>query len=208
MVKLANLNLKSKYWSKSMDSKYCYPDSNVLINKFDVREIDKFDQLERIFTSYRLGELELKPVAFSFDLKHLQTIHHRIFKDLFDWAGKLREVDIAKENSFFAPSIQIESYSQEIFRQLKNERYLKGLDFNDFCERAAHYLGEINALHPFREGNGRTQREFIRNLAENNEFSLSWANVDRTEFIKASQESFLKGDNHRFKKIIEQSIEN
>lgn len=190
-----------------MDNKYCYPGTNVFINKFNIRDNVKLQELERNLTFNRLAELELKPIAFSFDLEHLQKIHHHIFKDLYDWAGKIRDVNIVKANSFFAPTHNIKDYSQEIFNQLKNENYLEGLDIKDFCNRAAYYLGEINALHPFREGNGRTQREFIRNLALRNGYSLSWANVDREQFIKASEDSFLRGDYTGFAKILEQNIE-
>jgi len=188
--------------------KYCYPGTDVLINKFDIRDYQELERVERMFTAKRMAELELKPIASTFDLRHLQKIHQHIFKDLYDWAGKTRDVDIIKGNSYFCPAFQIKDYSDEIFKQLKSEKFLKGLDIERFSERAAYYLGEINSTHPFREGNGRTQREFIRNLAQKNGYHLSWDKVDRDDFINASEQSHLRGNNAPFARVIEQCIEN
>ncbi|MFB9749913.1 Fic/DOC family protein [Leifsonia shinshuensis] len=190
------------------DSKYCYPGTDVLINKFNIQEKEELERIERIYTTKRLGELELKPISDTFDLKHLQKIHHHMFKDLYDWAGKTRDVEISKADAPFAPAAQIKGYSDHIFTELKREQFLKGMDIRQFSERVAYFLGEINALHPFREGNGRAQREFVRNLAEKNGFSLSWDKVERKEFIRASEVSFLRGDNQPFANILEKNIEN
>jgi cell filamentation protein len=89
---------------------------------------------------------------------------------------------------------------------LDNEDYLKGLDLAAFSERAAHYLGEINALHPFREGNGRAQREFINHLAYKNGYSIEWTSVSQDAFIQASIESFHKGDNSKFAAFIRDNL--
>lgn len=77
--------------------------------------------------------------------------------------------------------------------QLGKEKHLTGLEPAAFSDRAAHYLGELNALHPFREGNGREQREFISHLAHNSGYYIAWENVNRADMLQASVESF-KGD--------------
>ena len=82
------------------DTIYCYPDSDVLINKLDIRELDKLHTFERKLTMLRLLELMDKPISGKFDFKHLQAIHRYIFQDVYDWAGKVRTVDIAKGNMF------------------------------------------------------------------------------------------------------------
>jgi cell filamentation protein len=82
------------------DNKYCYPDSDVLINKLDIRDLEKLHVFERRLTMLRLLELMDKPVGGKFDFKHLQAIHKYIFQDIYDWAGKVRTVDIAKGNMF------------------------------------------------------------------------------------------------------------
>ena len=146
------------------DTKYCYPDSDVLVNKLDIRDPNKLQIFERKLTMLRLLELIDKPIEGKFDLKHLQAIHAYIFQDVYDWAGKIRTVDIAKGNTFCNVRF-ISSQADAIFSKLKEEYYLAGLEEYMFTKRLAYYFSEINALHPFREGNGRSQREFIRSLA-------------------------------------------
>ena len=85
------------------------------------------------------------------DIKHLQAIHRYIFQDVYDWAGKVRTVDIAKGNMFCNVRF-ISGQADEIFTKLKEEKYLAGLDEETFIKRLAYYFSEINALHPFREG--------------------------------------------------------
>ena len=140
------------------DTKYCYPDTEVLINKLDIRDLDKLHIFERKLTMLRLLELLDKPINGKFDFKHLQAIHAYIFQDVYDWAGKVRTVDIAKGNMFCNVRF-ISSQADVIFSGLKEEHYLAGLDEDMFIKRLAYYFSEINALHPFREGNGRSQRE-------------------------------------------------
>ena len=72
------------------DTKYCYPDTDVLINKLDIRDLDKLHIFERKLTMLRLLELLDKPINGKFDFKHLQAIHAYIFQDVYDWAGKVR----------------------------------------------------------------------------------------------------------------------
>lgn len=100
-----------------------------------------------------------------FDQKHLQAIHHFIFQDVYDWAGKLRTVDIAKGGHLFALPQFIQASLTAFFTNLKSEAHLRHLAQNLFIGRSAHYFGELTAIHPFREGNGRSQREFFRELA-------------------------------------------
>jgi len=172
------------------DKVYCYPDSDVLVNKLDIREQDKLRVFERKLTMLRIMELLDKPIKGNFDFKHLQKIHEFIFQDVYEWAGKVRKVDIAKGNMFCNVKF-IDSQAEEIFGNLKKENYLEGLSEMDFIKRLAYYFSEINALHPFREGNGRSQREFIRSLAIKNGYIITFSDIPEDEMIKASQDSFL-----------------
>lgn len=172
------------------DRIYCYPNSDVLVNKLDIRDMDKLHDFERRLTMLRLSELLDKPVIGKFDFEHLQSIHGYIFQDVYEWAGKVRTVDIAKENMFCNVKY-IESQAEIIFRGLKSENYLVGLAEEVFIKRLAYYFSEINALHPFREGNGRSQREFIRSLALHNGYIVNFAKINSEDMIKASKKSFL-----------------
>lgn len=172
------------------DTKYCYPDSDVLVNKLDIRDPNKLQIFERKLTMLRLLELIDKPIEGKFDLKHLQAIHAYIFQDVYDWAGKIRTVDIAKGNTFCNVRF-ISSQADAIFSKLKEEYYLAGLEEYMFTKRLAYYFSEINALHPFREGNGRSQREFIRSLALKNGYLIYFEKVSKEEMLIASKKSFM-----------------
>lgn len=93
-----------------------------------------------------------------------------------------------------------------IFADLKAENYLKQLDLDAFALRAGHYLGEINAVHPFREGNGRTQREFIRTLALAAGHRLTWAGLTPDENNTASRVSYATGDSSALAALIRKRL--
>ena len=103
-------------------------------------------------------------------------------------------VNIAKTASF-GPAMHLVGALTEALETLKREGFLRGLSVDGFAERAAFYLGEINAIHPFREGNGRTQREFIRQLALGAGHRLLWVGLTQEEMIEASVASHTRGDN-------------
>lgn len=187
------------------DRIYCYPNSDVLINKLNIHDTDKLLEVERKLTMLRLMDLLEKPISGKFDLEHLRNIHKYIFQDIYPWAGKIRTVDIAKSNMFCKVQF-IEMQAKEIFGKLQKDDYLKQLSKEKFAKRAAYYFSEINALHPFREGNGRTQRELIRQLACESGYILHFAAITETEMMEASIDSFVcdyKKMEALFTKIIE-----
>ena len=157
---------------------YVDPLTGVLNNKRGISNQELLEDAERILTTLRLKELAVKPVTGRFDFNHLKRIHKYIFQDIYEWAGKSRTVEIGKEDTpLFCLAMHIHNTQLEIFERLKAEEYLLGLDTGQFAKRTAYYLGQINALHPFREGNGRAQREFIRQLARKAGYDLSWSRI-------------------------------
>jgi cell filamentation protein len=142
------------------DDPYADPATGVLRNKLGLVEPGELDAAERDITQAALVFLRDSPVAPTYDLRHLCAIHHRIFGDIYDWAGQLRTVAIAKGSWFCLPQF-IESSAADVFRALHREGCLHGLPRDAFTERLTYYLGEVNAIHPFREGNGRAQRAFF-----------------------------------------------
>lgn len=172
------------------DRIYCYPDSDVLINKLNIRNSDRLQEAERKLTMLRIHDLLETPLKGKFDFKHLKNIHGYIFQDIYSWAGNVRNVDIAKSNMFCKVQY-IEEQASDLFGKLKLENYLNDLSREDFIRRAAYYFSEINALHPFREGNGRSQREFIRELAFHQGYVVSFDNISEREMLEASSDSFL-----------------
>lgn len=105
------------------DRVYCYPDSDVLVNRLNIRESEKLHAFEKKLTMLRLLELIDKPIKGNFDFKHLKEIHRYIFQDIYDWAGEVRKVDIAKGNMFCSVRF-IDMQAEEIFGALKKEKYL------------------------------------------------------------------------------------
>jgi cell filamentation protein len=107
-------------------------------------------------TTRRLAELQTKPIPGKLNIAHLQAIHHHIFQDLYPWAGLFRTINIARSGQFFfALSEHIAPALEDLFDKLNRERQLAGTDQTAFANRAAFYMGELNAIHPFRDGNGR-----------------------------------------------------
>lgn len=129
-------------------------------------------------------KLFCNPIKGDFDLKHLQAIHKFIFSDIYDWAGKLRTVNISK-GDMFQRFDYLEQNCNALFDKLKSENYLMGLSQDELCKKLSYYLSEINVLHPFREGNGRTQRVFIEYLAKANGYCIDFTNVTRISMINA-----------------------
>ena len=144
------------------DLEYCYPHSNVLKNKLNITNSHALEIAEREITSLKLAYAKKIPIKGTFDLTHLQAIHHFLFSDIYEWAGQLRHVNIAKGNQFCL-AMHLNTYAQKLFSGLRKENYLT--DCPNIAHRLAFYLSELNVLHPFREGSGRTQRLFIEYLA-------------------------------------------
>ena len=186
---------------------YVYPGTNVLRNLRDIRDQDRLTQLEADVTSRRVRQLSAKSKPGALDSAHVQSIHRYIFQDVYEWAGEFRTVNIARPGQFyFAFAEQIVPALGNTLAQLQQERWLAGLDAPGFAGRAAHYMGELNAIHPFRDGNGRTQREFIRQLALRNGFALSWSRISRDQMYEASQRSFARADNAGLAQVIQAAL--
>lgn len=195
-----------KYKYSYLDDKgiYCYENSDVLINKLNIRDEKIFYKAERLYSSIRQSELNASPLKGDFDFNYLKAIHRYLFQDLFYWAGKVRTVAIAKASMFCLPQY-IEGYATDIFSKLKKDNYYKNYSKEAFVDAITNLLGDINALHPFREGNGRTQREFIRCIGLSNGYGFDWSLVSSEENIIASYES-VNGDNAKLKAIITKII--
>lgn len=172
------------------DSSYCYPHSFTLINKLGIKDSHALNAAEREITSMRVSQILEHPCKGNFDLKHLQAIHKFLFRDVYPWAGQLRTVNIAKGNQF-CNYMYLESGSQPIFTKLKDEdKFLIGCGPELIAEKLAYYLGEINVIHPFREGNGRAQRVFIQYLATVAGYHVDFSDVLANEMIEASAQAF------------------
>jgi cell filamentation protein len=184
---------------------YLNPATGVLKNRLDIADEAALEQIEADIVATRSYELSQAPLKGRFDLAHLQAIHRYLFSDVYEWAGQFRTIDIGKGGNRFAHYGHIESAAAAIFTQLANEKHLAGLGPADFSARAAYYLGEPNALHPFREGNGRTQREFLSHLAQVNGFYIAWENLSQADMLAAAIQSF-HGDASKLATLIRTNL--
>lgn len=172
------------------DTIYCYPDSDVLINKLGVRDQEVLSSLERRLTMLRIMDLVKTPLGGNFDFTHLCGIHQYIFQDLYFWAGECRSVEIAK-GAMFCRAELLRREAARIFGDLSADLEKGKFRTEDAAECFSYHFSEINALHPFREGNGRAQREFIRELALSQGYLLEFSKISAEEMLFASRESFL-----------------
>lgn len=179
-------NRKSYDYQYDADDPYVYAGTITLVNKLGLTDFDELWNAERAITGVAAAELEAHPLEGRFDLAHLQAIHKALFGEIYSWAGRTREKGfISKGNSLFCGADFIVPYADTLFGKLKAENYLRDLDRKKFIERMAFYIAEINALHPFREGNGRTQRIFANQLARQAGWELNFKETDPERLCNA-----------------------
>lgn len=175
---------------EAVNSIYCYPNSNVLVNKLNIHDNKKLATVERKLVLLKLYTLRQNNNIEKFDIHHFLSIHKFLFEDIYPFAGKIRSEDIAKDSFRFAKWEYIEDQLNELLSKLSKDN-LKNLNKEDMSKKLAYYMSELNVLHPFREGNGRTIREFIRELAYVNGYSLDIKNVNPKEMLASCIESVV-----------------
>lgn len=150
----------------------------MLINKLDIRDETDLNEAEALITLINAAKLEESPMVGSFDFEHYKAIRRFLFSDLYEWAGNVRSVNISKKGTRFTPAEQIESQASRIFGRLKSRNYFKGLEHSEFVDEIVDFYCVTNDLHPFREGNGRTQRAFLTQLIRNAGYEINFSEID------------------------------
>jgi cell filamentation protein len=187
------------------DDPYLNPESGAIVNLLGISDPAALAVAEATIVAARTRQLETRPLPGDHDVAHLQAFHRHLFGDVYPWAGDFRTVNIARSASF-GDWRHIRTYLDQVFADLATEHHLVGLGRADFVRRLAHYLGEVNAAHPFREGNGRTQRAFFRQLAGDAGWSLRWSKAT-TEENAAASEASLMGDNGPLEALLDHALE-
>lgn len=170
---------------------YVDPATGVLRNLVGATSYDELRNAEGEFIALRTGEfleqLSLKPTG---SMKDFRKIHQHLFQDIYDWAGRPRTVEIRKSgegSEFFLPSPNIPMGFQWAQEELRKDQMLEGLSLAQFAQRLAYHFDNYNFIHPFREGNGRTQRLFWTILCHNAGYDLDWCQVTGEENDEASR---------------------
>jgi cell filamentation protein len=182
----------------AIDDPYTYEKSTVLVNKLDLRTQQELAAFEAEISSARAEE-PLPEGAL--DFSHYQAVHHHLFQDVYDWAGQMRTVRISKGGNPFCFPENIEDQATRLFDDLRAADYLRNLDAQAFSARAAHFLAELNAIHAFREGNGRSQLTFFALLADRAGHPLNLEKLEAEEMLEAMIASF-GGDERKLATVI------
>lgn len=187
-----------------------YYDNGVPRNRFGLDDNEVLGMLERDLSATRLAEIQSgeapEATRGNFDLDHLKAIHQYTMQDTYEWAGVTRNELMTiegrdyqaapllwKEGSDhpFTPSHEVNAHLNATFAEVREKNYLQGLSREDFAQEGARTFSQINQAHPFMEGNGRTQREFMRQLGEQAGHPLNFNLVDSQRMNQASEQARL-----------------
>lgn len=162
----------------------CYPGSNILVNHLNIQDGVRLEQAERDITALTAVEINFSPPPY--DLLYLQKIHQILFQDIYPWAGSIRVIDISKGDTRFCSYNRIAPEAHKIFSGLSDQNYLFHLNREELIVALAEIYGDLNMIHPFREGNGRALRILFEHLIAHCGWKLSWAGINKEEWIDAN----------------------
>lgn len=182
---------------------YCYEGTTVLKNIPDLQGQRALDRFETAITTQRAQEL-LPSGRLS--VTHYRAIHRHLFQDVYVWAGRFRTVRIAKGGSMFCYPEHIQTEMRRVFGTLRNKQYLRDHDVGQFAIELASFLSELNAIHPFRDGNGRSQMVFTAILAQQAGHPLSLHRLQPELFLAAMIAGF-NGNEEPLREEIQALIE-
>jgi cell filamentation protein len=165
---------------------YFIPGTHVLKNTQNITDPRELEKFERTVTAIRDAEIRENPIPGDFDLQHFQAIHKKLFGDVYPFAGKLRNVDITKPGTTFTLKELLPRNAAFLANDIKSLRYLRGMDKEIFTDTMSNVAAEVNILHPFREGNGRSTRVFIEQLANDAGYELDFRKIDTDKWRLAA----------------------
>lgn len=172
-------------YSLEATDKDCYPNTTVLINKLGITDEAVLKDNESFITSTIAAELIGEPLKQGFDFGDYKAIHYGLFSELYEWAGAVRTINLSKTATIFTAPDKIEELDGRIFGRLKKMNYFVDLSRGEFISEIADLYNTINMLHPFREGNGRTQRVFFMQLIQNAGYSIDYSGLN-SEYLMIS----------------------
>lgn len=193
--------MKNDYRYVDPESVYVDPETGVLRNLGGITDRDALTFVETAATTKRARELKAKPIQAT-DSSVLFVIHRHLFQDIYEWAGKQRTVEISKGGKQFFPLSRFDRALGFIDGLLAEYRRISREDKSNLSRKLAEILDAVNYLHPFREGNGRTQREFLRLLAREKGWTLNLNPPDNADIYERYMSGTINGDIEVLDKLI------
>ncbi len=170
----------------AINSKYTYKGTDVLKNKLGIKDEKLLKEYETRIVAFKIATISTLTLPMDYTPDRLKFIHKYLFEDIFYFAGEYRQENITKENFRFSEYEYIEDNINKIFSKINIEE-MKKMSFKDFIERLSYIMTELNVLHPFREGNGRTIRELIREICFDCGYVIDWYEINHDDILKASK---------------------
>lgn len=180
------------------DKIYCYPGTAVLKNKLRIKNAEELAGFEAEMSNLQ-ADVPIQVAALDYDF--YRSLHRHLFSEVYDWAGEPRKIRIGKGGNWFCFPENIDTEMNRLFGSLAEQDELQNLDAAEFARQAAHFIAELNAIHPFREGNGRTQLSFLELLADRAGHPLDMEKMNPDAVMAAMIESFA-GNEADLEKVI------
>lgn len=168
----------------SQDS--CYPGTSVLINKLGIQNQAQLNENETLIVGVKSLQFELAPFLEPLDFSYYKRLHHFLFGELYEWAGTVRRINLSKQHTHFCSADEIESLAGRMFGRVEDMKFFCGLPRESFITELTDFYASVNYLHPFREGNGRTQRLYFRQLAQRAGYKLDFSAIDSDHMMIAT----------------------
>lgn len=185
--------------------KDCYPNTTVLVNKLGIQDQSELNSVERQFVLLKSSQAEQETIFKNIDFNFYKELHKQLFGDLYEWAGTVRSMNISKKGTVFCNFEDIERIGTLKFQRLAEQNYLKGLTKIRFIDELTEFYHDMNMLHPFREGNGRTLRLFITLLVRNAGYTLNFSDCD-SDLLMIATIKAAQGDLSLLKEVFSELV--
>lgn len=184
--------------------------TGLLVNKLGITDANELRLAEADYSSLGLITLLRSGKRLKYEPDDLCMIHRELFGMVYPWAGQYRTIEIRKskdsDSQIFMPSVNIENALGITLHNLDEDDRLVGLDDDDFVSELSRYFNDLNYIHPFREGNGRTQRVFWSMVAAEGGRRIDWPSISGCELDRASELARTQDDTSLLEKLFTSSV--
>ena len=184
------------------DDPYVWPGTDCLRNLLGIRDREEFHTAEHEIVRARRLQLDQAFLPGDYDTEHLRGFHRYLFQDVYEWAGQFRQGDISKDGQPFTPAGELTERLDRLFDRVAARKLFVGMEWEQFIGGFAMLYGDLNGIHPFREGNGRTQRAFLRQLAAHAGWTVDWSSLGRFANARACERYLKTGKSHALIKLL------